>query len=199
MSDEDADQVKPSEQRGGTTPDDDEARGERALGGQGRGGNRACGALGGSDAPEELLGDDPAMSKSVLGETTGSDEPATETGVDLQAGENADATTDAGAPGSTDAGEPDLKDAAAGPRQVDADSSASTRARGHLDDVRRIALALPETSEVVSREAPSRACATSSSCGSARCVRSTCARLEPSAPAGPILGVRVEHRGSSRR
>ena len=64
------------------------------------------------------------MSRSVLGETTGSDEPATETGVDLQGGENADATTDGGAPGSTDAGEPDLKDAAAGPRQVDADSSA---------------------------------------------------------------------------
>jgi hypothetical protein len=81
--------------------------------------------LGGSDAPEELLGDDPAMRSSVLGETTGSDEPATETGVDARGGENADATTDGGASDDTGAGEPDLKDAAAGPRQVDADSPGS--------------------------------------------------------------------------
>jgi hypothetical protein len=123
MSDEHEDQVKPSEQRGGTTPDHDEAREKGPWAAKAAEGIVPA-ELGGSDAPEELLGDDPAMSKSVLGETTGSDEPATETGVDLHGGENADATTDGGAPGNAGAGEPDLKDAAAGPRQVDADSSA---------------------------------------------------------------------------
>jgi hypothetical protein len=55
---------------------------------------------------------------SVVGVTTGSDEPATEGGVDLSRGDNADATTDGGVntvPGI----EPDLKDAASGPRQAD--------------------------------------------------------------------------------
>jgi len=46
----------------------------------------------------------------VLGKTTGSQEPATEDGVDLSAGDNADATSDGG-PEPRD-GEPDLKDAA---------------------------------------------------------------------------------------
>lgn len=66
---------------------------------------------------------------SVVGVTTGSEEPATEDGVDLTGGDKADATTDGGAntvPGI----EPDLKDAASGPRQVDLMSA---------DDVHRTA------------------------------------------------------------
>ncbi len=66
--------------------------------------------LGGSDAPPEMLDDDPELESEVVGRTTGSDEPATEDGVDLEAGDDADATTQGGP--DLDAGaEPDLKDA----------------------------------------------------------------------------------------
>jgi hypothetical protein len=71
-----------------------------------------------------MLGEDPELGESVLGATTGSDQPATETGVDLDAGEHADATSDGG-PDRTGRPEPDLKDAAAGPRQVDLGSGES--------------------------------------------------------------------------
>ena len=47
----------------------------------------------GSDAPGEMLGEDPELGNPVFGVTTGSDEPATETGVDLSGGDNADATS----------------------------------------------------------------------------------------------------------
>jgi hypothetical protein len=60
---------------------------------------------------------------AFIGRTTGSDEPATESGVDLSAGDNADAVRDGGAEPPEEA-EPDLKDAAAMPRKVDADSAA---------------------------------------------------------------------------
>jgi hypothetical protein len=63
-----------------------------------------------------MLGDDPELGSSVLGRTTGSDEPATDEGIDLSAGDNADATTDGGADVPEDA-EPDLRDAASGPPQ----------------------------------------------------------------------------------
>jgi hypothetical protein len=122
MSDEDDPRVKPSEQRGGSTPGDAEAarKGEWAA-------NAEDGVvpaeLGGSDAPRELLDDDPQLGSSVLGETTGSDAPATEGGVDRSAGERADAVTDGGAAPAA-GGEPDLKDAAAGPRQADLESAA---------------------------------------------------------------------------
>src|SRR4051794_7207920 len=72
--------------------------------------------LGGTDAPREMLGDDPELESSVLGRTTGSDEPATEAGVERTAGDAADATTDGGSeppPGV----EPDLKDVAAAARR----------------------------------------------------------------------------------
>jgi hypothetical protein len=103
--------VKPSEQRGGTTPGDAEAR---------RKGPWAATAahgvvradLGGSDAPEGLLGDDPELGSGVLGETTGSDEPATRDGIDRSDGDRADATRDGG-PDLPAGVEPDLKDAAA--------------------------------------------------------------------------------------
>ncbi len=78
--------------------------------------------LGGSDAPREKLDDDPELGSDVLGRTTGSDEPATEEGIDLSGGDNADATTDGGPERPADA-EPDLRDAAAGPRKVDLDSA----------------------------------------------------------------------------
>ena len=44
--------------------------------------------------------------------TTGSDEPATETGIEPSAGDNADATSDGGPDLPPDGVEPDLKDAA---------------------------------------------------------------------------------------
>jgi hypothetical protein len=69
------------------------------------------------------------LGASVVGATTGSDEPATEGGVDLSLGDDADATTDGGAktvPGT----EPDLKDAGSGPRRTDVMSA---------DDVHRTA------------------------------------------------------------
>jgi hypothetical protein len=70
--------------------------------------------------PDELgTGDE---DDAVLGRTTGSDEPATEDGVDLSAGDHADATTQGGQ-NRPDDEEPDLRDAAAGPRQVDIDSA----------------------------------------------------------------------------
>jgi hypothetical protein len=59
--------------------------------------------LGGSEAP------DPELGSAVTGRTTGSEEPATEEGVDRAAGDAADATTDGGAE-PPDGEEPDQKD-----------------------------------------------------------------------------------------
>jgi hypothetical protein len=118
---DDQDTVKPSEQRGGGTPDRKEARekGEWA-------GTAAEGIvppdLGGSDAPREVLDADPQLGSSVLGQTTGSDEPATEGGIDLSGGDSADAVTDGGPEPPADA-EPDLRDATSGPREVDRESA----------------------------------------------------------------------------
>jgi len=102
------DKVKPSEQRGGTTPGKEEAqrKGPWAVKGV------VPAELGGSDAPEEALGEDPELGSDVLGETTGSDEPATREGIDPSQGDHADATSDGGATIPEDV-EPDLKDAAA--------------------------------------------------------------------------------------
>jgi hypothetical protein len=104
---------KPSEQRGGSTPDATEARekGEWAATTQD---GVVPADLGGSDAPREMLDDDPELGSSVLGETTGSEEPATDGGIDLSAGDNADATSDGG-PEVPEGVEPDLRDAASGP------------------------------------------------------------------------------------
>ena len=66
--------------------------------------------LGEPEAPEPELG------SAVVGRTTGSEEPATEEGVDRTAGDAADATTDGGSEPPPDA-EPDLKDAAAAARR----------------------------------------------------------------------------------
>ena len=58
-----------------------------------------------------MLPDDPELGSSVLGATTGSDEPATDSGIDPAGGDNADATSDGG-PARAEGVEPDLKDAA---------------------------------------------------------------------------------------
>lgn len=100
----------PSEQRGGTTPDEAELR-EKGPWAEVASEGIVPAELGGSDAPAELLAADPELGSSVLGETTGSDEPATETGVDLSGGDDADATSDGG-PELPEGVEPDLKDAA---------------------------------------------------------------------------------------
>ena len=118
-SDEDRGAQKPSEQRGGTTPDDAEAREKGPWAAQASEGIVPA-ELGGSDAPREMLAEDRELGSSVLGETTASDEPATEAGVDPDAGDEADATSDGG-PEPPEGAEPDLKDAAAAPRPLDRD------------------------------------------------------------------------------
>lgn len=120
-SDEQQGRQKPSEQRGGTTPDAAEAREKGEWAGT-SGEGIVPAELGGSDAPREMLADDPELGSEVLGRTTGSDEPATEDGVDLSAGDKADATTDGGPTVPEDA-EPDLRDAASGPPQSAIDSA----------------------------------------------------------------------------
>jgi hypothetical protein len=112
---------KPSEQRGGTTPDEREAD-EKGPWAAGAREGIVPAELGGSDAPEGLLAEDPELDSSVLGQTTGSDEPATEGGIDLSAGDTADATTDGG-PEVPEGVEPDLRDAASGPSQTDRESA----------------------------------------------------------------------------
>jgi hypothetical protein len=114
-------QYPPSEQRGGTTPDAAEAEAKGPWAETAAEGIVPA-ELGGSDAPREMLEEDRQLGSSVLGETTGSNEPATERGIDPSGGDEADATTDAGAE-PTEGAEPDLKDAAAAPRQVDVDSA----------------------------------------------------------------------------
>jgi len=112
-------QYPPSEQRGGTTPDDAEIRAKGPWAETAAKGIVPA-ELGGSDAPREMLAEDRQLGSSVLGETTGSDEPATESGIDPSAGDEADATSDGG-PELPEGGEPDLKDAGAAPRRVDVD------------------------------------------------------------------------------
>jgi hypothetical protein len=112
-------QYPPSEQRGGTTPDDVEI-GEKGPWAETAAEGVVPAELGGSDAPRELLAEDPELGSSALGETTGSDAPATESGIERSAGDEADATSDGG-PEVPEGAEPDLKDAAAPPRQVDVD------------------------------------------------------------------------------
>src|SRR5690242_6607469 len=116
-----SDERNPSEQRGGTTPGEDEAN-EKGPWAAKAGEGVVPAELGGSDAPEELLDDDPELKSSVLGGTASTEEPATDSGVDPTAGDAADATSQGGAEPPPDA-EPDLKDAAAAPRQVDVDSA----------------------------------------------------------------------------
>jgi hypothetical protein len=115
----DDDRIKPSEQRGGTNVGDGEIRAKGEWVGAASDGIVPP-ELGGSDAPES--GADPHYSDAALGETTGSEEPATEAGIDPAAGDAADATRDGGAERPKDA-EPDLKDAPGGARAVDRESA----------------------------------------------------------------------------
>ena len=114
--------VKPSEQRGGTTPDEAEVR-EKGPWAATADEGIVPAELGGSDAPRELLSDDPELGSAVLGKTTGSNEPATEDGIDTSGGDDADATTDGG-PELPDGVEPDLKDASAARIAADGESPA---------------------------------------------------------------------------
>jgi hypothetical protein len=61
-----ADSVKPSEQRGGTTPDEAEAQ-EKGPWAATADDGIVPAELGGSDAPRELLDDDPQLGSAVLG------------------------------------------------------------------------------------------------------------------------------------
>jgi hypothetical protein len=65
--------------------------------------------------PDELGGSDES---AVLGRTTGSEEPATDEGIDRGAGDRADATTDGG-PDVPEDEEPDLKDVGAAQQRDD--------------------------------------------------------------------------------
>ena len=116
-SDKEQGPEKPSEQRGGTTPDEKEAR-EKGEWAETAEEGIVPAELGGSDAPREVLPEDPELDSSVLGRTTGSDEPATEDGVDPSGGDDADAATDGG-PDLPEDAEPDLKDIGAASRQDD--------------------------------------------------------------------------------
>jgi hypothetical protein len=117
----DREDAKPSEQRGGAPPGEQEAREKGPWAARAREGVVPT-ELGGSDASEEQLPEDPDLGGEVLGRPASSDAPATESGIDPHAGDHADATTD-GAPEVPAGAEPDLKDAGRGPRQVDVDST----------------------------------------------------------------------------
>jgi hypothetical protein len=112
---------KPSKQRGGTTPDEAEARDKGEWGATAAEGIVPA-EHGGSDAPPEMLDEDPELGSEVLGRTTGSDEPATEEGIDPSGGDEADAVSDGG-PDLPEDAEPDLKDIGAASRKQDADSA----------------------------------------------------------------------------
>jgi hypothetical protein len=120
-SDQEQDPQKPTEQRGGTTPDEAESR-EKGEWAATADEGVVPAELGGSDAPREMLDEDPELESSVLGRTTGSDEPATDEGIDSTAGDDADAVTDGGPELPPDA-EPDLKDVGAASQRDDTESS----------------------------------------------------------------------------
>jgi hypothetical protein len=113
--------TKPTEQRGGARPGEREAREKGPWAARAREGVVPP-ELGGSDAPGERLPEDPELGASVLGAPASSEEPATESGIDRDGGDRADATAQGG-PESTGPGAPDLKDAGSGPRRVDVDSA----------------------------------------------------------------------------
>lgn len=123
MGSEDRDEAAaPSELRGGTAPGDREAREKGPWAAHAADGVVPA-ELGGSDAPDELLADDPELGSAVLGGPADDDSPATQAGIDRHGGDRADATSDGG-PEVPPGAEPDLKDAGRGPRRVDVDSAA---------------------------------------------------------------------------
>jgi hypothetical protein len=110
---------KPSRQRGGTVPGEAEAREKGPWAGT-SGDGIVPAELGGSDAPPEMLEDAPGMDDAALGRTTGSNEPATDEGIDPAAGDAADATSHGG-PELPESGEVDTKDVAQAAIQRDRD------------------------------------------------------------------------------
>src|SRR5690242_9743766 len=113
--------AKPTEQRGGAPPGEEEAREKGPWAARAREGVVPP-ELGGSDAPAEWLPDDPELGSAVTGARASSEAPATESGIGRDGGDRADATTDGGTDVPAGA-EPGLKDAARGPRQVDGESA----------------------------------------------------------------------------
>jgi hypothetical protein len=67
--------------------------------------------------PDELSSSDES---GPVGREAGSDEPATEAGIDPEGGDDADAVTDGG-PDVPEGVEPDLKDVSAAAREADKD------------------------------------------------------------------------------
>ena len=125
-NDKERDAMKPTEQRGGSILEDNEAREKGPWAATAQDGIVPA-DLGGSDAPADLLPEDPELGTAVLGRRARSEHPATR--VDPHGGDHADATTDGG-PDVPDGVEPDLKDAASGPRQIDVESASRTSPGG---------------------------------------------------------------------
>src|SRR3954465_11495000 len=96
MAGEEQGSVRPSEQRGGANPTDEEARAKGEWVQTAKEGIVPA-ELGGSHAPGGLLSrEGPDHSDPALGRPTRSDEPATDGGIDPAAGDRADATADGG-------------------------------------------------------------------------------------------------------
>ena len=111
MAESDREHVKPTEQRGGTTPDETEARVKGEWAGSVDQGIVPA-ELGGSDAPEELLGDDPELGSAVLGRRPGQMNQQPMTGLIPTAARTLMRHRTA-VPKLPKGAEPDLKDAAA--------------------------------------------------------------------------------------
>ncbi len=116
-SDKEKGPQKPSEQRGGTTPDEKEAREKGEWGGT-AGEGIVPAELGGSDAPREMLAEDPELDSSVLGRTPARTSRPPRRAWTSSAGDDADATSDGG-PDLPEDAEPDLKDIGAASRRDD--------------------------------------------------------------------------------
>jgi hypothetical protein len=111
--------IAPTEGKGGAVPSGEEydAKGDAAV--VAREGIVPA-ELGGSDASGDLLPEDPELKTDVTGGfASDPDVTATDGGVDLSGGDNADATS-IGGPSHLDGPEPDLKDAPVA-QQVGAD------------------------------------------------------------------------------
>jgi hypothetical protein len=107
----------PTEQRGGAAAGDQEAQDKGPWAAKAQEGVVPP-ELGGSDAPEEVLPDDPELGGEATGRAAQSEAPATEAGIDRDQGDSADAT-EQGGPETPAGAEPDLRDAASGARQAD--------------------------------------------------------------------------------
>ena len=94
-SDDQPEVRKPTEQRTGAAPGEQEA-GEKGPWAASAAEGVVPAELGGSDAPAERQDEDPELGSEALGRSAASTEPATESGIDHTAGDNADATSQGG-------------------------------------------------------------------------------------------------------